>query len=222
MQLAVTVHAAVPNGCFQSLSSTLKEFRQQMPTSRKDTETDPVKPDAEPIRPAAEPVKPDAEPVKSTVEPIKSDAESANLRVSVPQMLLMHNRQDRLTITLYNFRILASLGVLGFIYHDREFTYNSIVKVGISVCFILFAIGNGAGAVASQKITYEISKALKTAANDYGLTGDVLRAHTAISPRRMIGYQAGLTLIVLVVLWFPNLALWFPRWVLWVKQVCGN
>ena len=122
-----------------------------MPTSHKDTETDPVKPDAELIRPAAEPVKQDAEAVKPAAEPVRSDAESAKLKVSVPQMLLMHNRQDRLTITLYNFRILASLGVLGFIYHDREFTYNSIVKVGISVCFILFAIGNGAGAVASSK-----------------------------------------------------------------------
>lgn len=185
-----------------------------MPTSRKDAETDPVKPDAEPVKQDAEPVKP--------AEPIKSDAEYANLRVSVPQLLLMHNRQDRLTITLYNFRILASLGVLGFIYHDREFTYNSIVKVGISVCFILFAIGNGAGAVASQKITYEISKALNSAADYYGLTGDVLRAHTAISTLRMKFYQAGLTAIVLVVLWFPDFDHWLPKLVLLLKRMFGN
>jgi hypothetical protein len=214
VRLAVTSHAAVPSGCFQSPGSTLKEFRQQMPTSRKDAETDPVKPDAEPVKQDAEPVKP--------AEPIKSDAEYANLRVSVPQLLLMHNRQDRLTITLYNFRILASLGVLGFIYHDREFTYNSIVKVGISVCFILFAIGNGAGAVASQKITYEISKALNSAADYYGLTGDVLRAHTAISTLRMKFYQAGLTAIVLVVLWFPDFDHWLPKLVLLLKRMFGN
>ena len=127
--------------------------------------------------------------------------------VSVTQLLLMHNRQDRLTITLYNFRILASLGVLGFIYHDPEFTYDWIVKSGISICFILFAIGNGLGAVASQKITYQISEALEKAASKYGFTRDVLLAHSAISPKRMAWYQIGLTIIVLIVLWFPNLAL---------------
>jgi len=63
--------------------------------------------------------------------------------VSVTQLLLMHNRQERVTLALYNFRILASLGVLGFVYHESEFRYNWIVKTGISVGFILFAFGNG-------------------------------------------------------------------------------
>jgi len=60
--------------------------------------------------------------------------------VSVTQLLSMHNRQERVTLSLYNFRILASLGVLGFVYHNSEFTYNWMVKTGISLCFLLFAM----------------------------------------------------------------------------------
>jgi len=128
--------------------------------------------------------------------------------VSVTQLLSMYNRQERVTLSLYNFRILGSLGVLGFVYHNGEFTYNWMVKAGISLGFILFAIGNGVGAVASQKITASVSDALREAATKYGYTCEVLRAHSAISPKRMTFYQVGLTIIALLLLWFPNIALW--------------
>jgi len=128
--------------------------------------------------------------------------------VSVTQLLSMHNRQEHVTLSLYNFRILASLGVLGFVYHNGEFTYNWMVKAGISLGFILFAIGNGVGAVASQKITASVSDALREAAAKYGYTSEVLRAHSAISAKRMAFYQVGLTLIALLLLWFPNIAHW--------------
>lgn len=128
--------------------------------------------------------------------------------ISVTQLLLMHNRQERVTLTLYNFRILASLGVLGFVYHNSEFSYNWIVKTGISIGFILFAIGNWHGAVASQRITASVSTALRKAATKYGYTRKVLQAHSAISPLRMALYQIGLTIIALLLLWFPNIAQW--------------
>jgi|SRR5882724_3010667 len=128
--------------------------------------------------------------------------------VSVTQLLAMYNRQERVTLSLYNFRILGSLGVLGFVYHSSEFTYNLLVKSGITLGFVLFAIGNGYGAVASQKITASVSDALREAAAKYGYTSEVLRAHSAISAKRMAFYQVGLTLIALLLLWFPNIAQW--------------
>lgn len=139
-------------------------------------------------------------------EPVKVPDEDPD--VSVTQLLLMHNRQERVTLTLYNFRILGSLGVLGFVYHNSEFTYNWIVKTGISLGFILFAIGNGHGAVASQRITASVSDALRKAAAKYGYTREVLLAHSAISATRMAFYQIGLTIIALLLLWFPNIAQW--------------
>jgi hypothetical protein len=131
--------------------------------------------------------------------------------ISVTQLLLMHSRQERVTLTLYNFRILGSLGVLGFIYHNTEFTYNWMVKAGISLGFVLFAAGNGYGAVASQTITAAVSDALKKAAEKYGYTRHVLLAHSAISAERMTFYQIGLTIIALLLLWFPNIAQWCRR-----------
>jgi hypothetical protein len=129
--------------------------------------------------------------------------------ISVSHLLTMFARQERVTLALYNLRILGSLGVLGFVYHSSEFTYNWMVKTGITIGFVLFAIGNGYGAVASQRITASVSDALKTASIKYGYTSEVLRAHSAISVKRMKFYQVGLTFIALLLLWFPNIAEWF-------------
>jgi|GEM_PF-5571288 len=129
--------------------------------------------------------------------------------ISVPHLLAMFARQERVTLSLYNLRILGSLGVLGFVYHSSEFTYNWMVKTGITIGFVLFAIGNGVGAVASQRITASVSHALETAATDYGYTSEVLLAHSAISVKKMKFYQVGLTFIALLLLWFPNIAEWF-------------
>ena len=129
-----------------------------------------------------------------------------HLDVPVGKLLTVHNAQDKITIVLYQFRVLVSLGVLGFVYHEREFSYNWIVKSALSFGFILFAIGNGMGAVASQRITFAVSNALRKASTEYGYTSEVLTAHDAITPGRMAFYQIVLTAIVLIAMWFPNIS----------------
>jgi hypothetical protein len=136
--------------------------------------------------------------VKATTQKIQD--------VPVGKLLTVHNAQDKITIVLYQFRVLVSLGVLGFVYHEREFSYNWIVKSALSFGFILFAIGNGMGAVASQRITFAVSNALRKAATKYGDTSEVLIAHDAITPFRMKIYQIVLTAIVLIAMWFPNIS----------------
>lgn len=133
-------------------------------------------------------------------------ADQTKLNVKVPQLLLMHNRQERTTLTLYNFRTLVSLGVLGFVYHTPEFHYDLVVKGALTLGFIIFSIGNGLGAIASQKITVSISDALKNVSDTYDVpTKNVLLAHAAVSVSRMKLYQWSLTAIVLIAIWFPNL-----------------
>lgn len=133
--------------------------------------------------------------------------------VSVPQLLLMHNRQEKVTNDLYKFRTLVSLGVLGFIYHNTEFSYDLMVKGALTFGFLMFSVGNGIGAVASQKITVAISNALESAARNGSpkytdVKKEVLLAHSAISAKRMRWYQIVLTVVVLLAMWFPNIELW--------------
>ena len=143
-------------------------------------------------------------------EAVSVEAKSEKTKdVTVAKLLTVHSAQEKITITLYQFRTLVSLGVLGFVYHEKEFAYNWMVKSALSFGFILFAIGNAKGSVASQRITYSVSNALKKAAASYGETSEVLIAHDAITPGKMWLYQIVLSGIVLIAMWFPNISAFF-------------
>jgi hypothetical protein len=133
-------------------------------------------------------------------------AQAATLEIG--KLIDLYNTQNGAINTLWNFLSIVSLGILGFVYKDKESREDWRVKVGLSIGYILFATGNLIALRKAQGITVAISKAIKAVATDSGVISEVLKAHAAITISEITIYQLTLVFVVLLAMWLPNIFLW--------------
>jgi hypothetical protein len=128
--------------------------------------------------------------------------------LAIEKLLDLYNTQNAALNTLWNFLSIISLGILGFVYKDKESRENWRVKIGLSIGYLLFSIGNLFALRKGQEIVIALSNAIKAAATDSSLNSDVLRAHSAITVFEITLYQLIMLGVVLLAIWLPNIILW--------------
>jgi len=127
--------------------------------------------------------------------------------LEIVKLLDLYNTQNGAINTLWNFLSIVSLGLLGFVYKDKESREDWRVKIGLSIGYILFSIGNLVALRRAQGITVAISNAINAAATDTSVTSEVLKAHLAITVFDITVYQLIIVGVVLLAMWLPNIIL---------------
>lgn len=111
--------------------------------------------------------------------------------------------------TLWNFLAIVILGILGFVYKDKQMRENSTVKLGLSIGFAFFAIGNFMAISDAQRVSFALGEFLRNSAPKVDPAfGLILSSYKAINVGEIQVFHVSLDLLVLFAIWLPNIAGW--------------
>lgn len=125
----------------------------------------------------------------------------------IKQALGVYVSQTGTVNTLWNLFLVVGLAMLGYVYKDRTLTDEWEIKVGLTIGFAVFAFGNSAAILRSQRILVTAADYL----NKVSVVGDdsfnqLLESHKAVSVDSIRRTHILFTLLILMAMWLPNIA----------------
>jgi len=128
-------------------------------------------------------------------------------QTQIKEALDIYVAQTGIINILWNIFLAASLAILGYVYKDRTLMDDWKIKLGLTIGFPLFAYANYTAILRAQRILF----AAATYLNGVPDAGDpsfnqILKSHTAPSVRDIRKAHFLFTLLVLIVMWLPNIA----------------
>jgi len=123
------------------------------------------------------------------------------------QALSIYVSQTGTINTLWNLFLLVGLAMLGYVYKDRTLMDDWNVKLGLTIGFAVFAFGNSAAILRSQRILVAATEYLnKVNAGGDDSFNHLLKSHSAVSVESIRKAHILFTLLTLTAMWLPNIA----------------
>lgn len=132
--------------------------------------------------------------------------EQAIMTEQIKKALDIYVAQAGIINTLWTIFLTASVAMLGYVYKDRTLMDDWKIKLGLTIGFPFFALGNGKAISRSQEILVAASKYLGSVNTGDSSFDAVLKAHEAPSVELIFVTHLSLTLLVLTGMWLPNIA----------------
>lgn len=125
----------------------------------------------------------------------------------IKKILDVYIAQTGIINTLWNIFLAISLAILGYIYKDRTLMDDWKIKIGLTVGFSLFSLGNSSAIVRSQEILVSSVTFFQRVSNSVSSElSQFLKSHTAISVSSMRVSHVFFTTVILLAMWLPNIA----------------